>query len=674
MHDTGLATPVWPAAGAALAMLFVRGIAYLPGIFVGSLVANLVTLMRGGPLTSREVAIAASIALGTALGTLVGALIVRRVVGPRPGLTTARQILVFLTLCGPATGAITASIGTMVLLWYGLASASHAALPWFTWWVGDTIGIVVFAPVTMMLLPEQADVWRARRWMIVVPSICALVVALFTVMQNASLIVNQRNLVLRQEAYEAAESLEREVAAHTELLASLASLRSATPFISQEGFANFTRSFLTRHPALQAVSWNPIVKSGQRAAFEAEQRTQPGLADFRITERNAAGELVPAGTRPEYVTVAYIEPLAENKAALGFDVYSNPVRADAIDRAHRLGVLQATAPIELVQDTGRLQGVLMFLPIQGTDGETEGFAVGVYRMNDLLAGAVGDAQWKDWNFTITDATDSQRPTLLADRLVDKDRSAPASQAAAVIAKRVDIGGRTWTFQAWPGQVVLDGLPPATPILLIAGMLLIAFLLEAFLLLVTGLERHWRSHAASSSYAAHHDDLTGLPNRRGFFEQLRRLQATREESRANGAADYCHILMFLDLDGFKHVNDRAGHDAGDEMLRQVARALRSAARSGDRIARIGGDEFAILCLDCPPERGLEIAIAAQRAVEATSISWHGVRYAVGVSIGLTEVVPTSSMSIDDLLGEADDACYDAKRAGRNTVRRFAAASV
>lgn len=670
-RGTGLASPVWPAAGVAFALVFVRGAAYLPGVFIGSVATNLPALLRGAHGDGVEIAIASAIAAGAALGALAGSLIVRRAVGRRPPLTNASQILVFLVLAGPLTGAITASISTTVLLAGGVISQAQAPLSWFTWWIGDTIGIVVFAPIVMMLLPEQADVWRGRQWKIAVPSIVVLVVAVFTVLQNAGLIIDQRSMVFRQEAHDATESLERELTTHTELLAGVAGLRSASQYVSQEEFASFTRPFLTRHRALQAVSWNPIIKAGQRAAYEAEQRSQPALADFRITERSASGELVPAGARPEYVTVGYIEPLAANKPALGFDVYSSPVRADAIDRARRLGTLQATAPVELVQETGTQQGVLIFLPTQGTSREVEGFAVGVYRMTDLLLGAVGDPKWKAWNFALTDATDNDHPLLLAERVAEGDNPGQGLSNPAAITRRMEFGGRVWNFTAWPSQALVAALPPATPMLLLSGTLAIVFLLEAFLLLVTGHERRWRSHAVNSSYAAHHDDLTGLLNRRGFFEHLRMMQTAREELHAVGAAEYSHALMFLDLDGFKPVNDRAGHDAGDEMLRQVAQALKLSARAANAVGRIGGDEFAILVHDCTPERGVEIATAVQRAVAGRSISWHGVRYSVGVSIGLTGIVPASTMSIDDLLRQADEACYGAKHAGRNTVRVFEA---
>ena len=661
VRDTGLAAPIWPAAGVAFALVYVRGAAYLPGVVAGSLLTNIPALMHDGVITGTEIALSIAISLGAALGALVGALLVRKAIGPHPLLMQAREILLFLLLGGLVTSAITASVGTTVQVLGGVVPSGAATLTWLTWWVGDAIGIIVFAPICMMVMPEQADVWRSRRWKIIGPSIIVITVALVAIMQNASLITDQRNLVLRQQAYDAAAELESELRTHTELLNSVTSLRHASDFVSQQEFRTFTASFLARHPDLQAVAWDPIVPGDQRAAFESGMRQQPGLANFQVTERNAAGELVPAASRPEYVPVAYIEPLATNAPALGFDVYSNAVRADAIDRASRLAAPQVTAPVDLVQEVGGQKGVLMFVPSYAASGELEGYAVGVYRLNDLLAGAIGNPKWQDWNFTLSDTTPGSQPTVLGERMVDGTTDGPTPTTPAVIAKEFEFGGRTWSFEAWPSESVVEALPPATPMLLLLGTLLIALLLEAFLLLVTGTERHWRSRADSSSYAAHHDELTGLLNRRGFFREL--------EAANESVSDSSHVLMFLDLDGFKPVNDEAGHDVGDELLRSVASSMRAAVRDDDVVARIGGDEFAIVVFNCPMERGQAIAESIQRAVSGTIVTWHGQRFSVGASIGLTQLAPDDAMSVDDWLRQADEACYDAKHAGRNTVRVY-----
>lgn len=154
--------------------------------------------------------------------------------------------------------------------------------------------------------------------------------------------------------------------------------------------------------------------------------------------------------------------------------------------------------------------------------------------------------------------------------------------------------------------------------------------------------------------ADHDPLTGLLNRRGFMEGLRRELRRMERNGEYGA------LLLLDLDNFKVVNDSAGHPAGDQVLRTTADLLRRRLRVTDVIGRLGGDEFAALVLNVTPRQAHEIADETAEAVRAQSIITAGdVRLEVTASIGVVAIDGTSEESEDDLLAAVDRAMYRAK---------------
>lgn len=167
-----------------------------------------------------------------------------------------------------------------------------------------------------------------------------------------------------------------------------------------------------------------------------------------------------------------------------------------------------------------------------------------------------------------------------------------------------------------------------------------------------------------SYQATHDALTGLINRREFE---RRLSAALEGAR-DGEAH--HVLCFIDLDHFKEVNDTSGHLAGDALLREAAKLMREAVRDSDTVARVGGDEFALLLPGCPLDKGRQIADDLARAVGTHRFVWKDRIHAIGASVGLVELARGSG-SVEEVLAAADSACYVAKKRGDGNVAVYSA---
>lgn len=162
-----------------------------------------------------------------------------------------------------------------------------------------------------------------------------------------------------------------------------------------------------------------------------------------------------------------------------------------------------------------------------------------------------------------------------------------------------------------------------------------------------------------TWRATHDALTGLTNRAEFEVRL------AHSLRLAQSDDRQHVLLFIDLDEFKAVNDTAGHAAGDDLLCQVASVLEDCVRSHDTVARLGGDEFAILLEDCPVEHGSLVAKKVCELVDNYRFHHDTHRYRIGTSIGVV-AIEANSASPDLLMQAADSACYAAKTAGRNRI--------
>jgi diguanylate cyclase (GGDEF)-like protein/PAS domain S-box-containing protein len=166
-----------------------------------------------------------------------------------------------------------------------------------------------------------------------------------------------------------------------------------------------------------------------------------------------------------------------------------------------------------------------------------------------------------------------------------------------------------------------------------------------------------------AYQAKHDALTGLINRREFENRLNEaLQAARVDPSLR------HVLLYLDLDQFKVVNDTCGHQAGDRLLKQLTGVLQARIRTSDLLARLGGDEFGVLLADCTLDSAQRIAESLRQAIRDFRFAWEDRVLNVGVSIGMAEIDGEAN-TLDDVLSAADVACYSAKDSGRNRVQTY-----
>lgn len=167
----------------------------------------------------------------------------------------------------------------------------------------------------------------------------------------------------------------------------------------------------------------------------------------------------------------------------------------------------------------------------------------------------------------------------------------------------------------------------------------------------------QAHAAATL-----DPVTNLLNRRGFVTQSEQAIA-----RAARSGDMISIA-YIDLDGFKRINDAYGHRAGDTCLAEVARTIQNSARSGDIVGRLGGDEFAMLM----PHLSADHAGGAMERVRAGLVGLgRRQRWPISGSFGVISLVPDDGTDVETLIAQADEAMFRAKRAGKNCVERIAA---
>lgn len=172
----------------------------------------------------------------------------------------------------------------------------------------------------------------------------------------------------------------------------------------------------------------------------------------------------------------------------------------------------------------------------------------------------------------------------------------------------------------------------------------------------------RKHKERQAWEASHDLLTGLFNRREFEK---RVSNAIEETNLNGQP---FVVCYMDLDRFKIINDSCGHSAGDDVLKQLSTIMQTQVRESDTLARIGGDEFGLLLEGCDDDKGRLIANTLLSEIEDFQFYWQNQIYTLGISIGLTCIV-NDTFSYEEVISQADSACYWAKEQGRHRVCQF-----
>ncbi|MCL4316433.1 MAG: EAL domain-containing protein [Gammaproteobacteria bacterium] len=470
--------------------------------------------------------------------------------------------------------------------------------------------------------------------------------------------------------------VERRMNRYIGALEGVRALYSASQSVERHEFHTYVQSLnLPLHySGLAAIQYTPSVTPATLSDFEARLEAAE-LGEFKAWDM-AGGRGGALRAAEEYLPVEFIEPFTP--LALGFDVSSDTANHEALRRARDEGLPALSSKIpRLVEGPADQPGFLLFVPIYRNGAPLDslaerraalqGYVSGVFHASDMLRGIYDDQTHPHIDFEVFDGAALTREALL----YDDDNSAHAldssHQASFATARTLIIAGRTWTlyfsilpeFDAGPGNKL--------PLLILAGGVALSLLLFWVIWLqVKGRAEAERISAELHESQAHltesalllrhqalHDALTNLPNRALLEDRL-------QQTLLAGARDLKPLaLLIMDLDRFKEVNDTLGHQAGDQLLQQIAQRLQNALRKSDTIARLGGDEFAVLLPGVDAEGAVRTARTMLNSLEPP-FPIEGQMLDARASIGIA-LSPAHGTDTATLLRHADIAMYTAKRA-------------
>lgn len=355
------ATPIWPAAGIALAALLLGGKKVLPGLFLGSLFAQTFSFFDGSSTETLTNSCITGIvvSIGSCLQALSAVWLINRFVGKQDLLIKDVRIIRFLLLGGPVACVVTATVGTAMLGAIHAISATDLWSNWLTWWIGDTMGVLVFTPLLLIFFAKPRAIWQSRRNCVAYPLLMLLVLVVIIFHYTKQEEEQWIKAVFNQQTSLLDNNLSHELNTHLTINKELKSFFDNSQVVTPEEFRQFTKTLLNLHSSVQALEWIPRISDQQRANFE-KLWERPVL----IRELGAHNKMVRAAQRPEYFPITFVEPLQDNEErALGFDIATNPVALQALLKAGSSGQTTVTAKLKLIQDLEKTQGIVIYSPV-----------------------------------------------------------------------------------------------------------------------------------------------------------------------------------------------------------------------------------------------------------------------------------------------------------------------
>ena len=467
---------------------------------------------------------------------------------------------------------------------------------------------------------------------------------------------------------ESVSAIEQRVAAYEQMLRGVQGLLVTSGLHNRQAFHEYVETLQldANFSGIEAIGIAPRVLLQDKVAHEAAMRRLGSVA-YTIHPDSQNEVVAPVIQREPYI--------APDRAPLGLDLWADPVRRLAMEKARDSGMAAITSKVQLAIDapTQKAPSFIMYLPIFAHDQPHEtlaqrrahliGWVYAAFHMSDFMASLYGK-QSSGLALAIYDDVASDPSALLYRSTEDASTASTTVNHSLSAREYMVVAGHNWTltlhmlseFENRFGRDV-------AAVIAVAGVVLSLTLAWLAWVLVTGRARALRLAAQMTEelrHMAQHDTLTHLPNRALFSDRLH-----QELARAQRHGDHFAVI-FLDLDNFKPVNDRFGHAVGDLLLRQVAQRLQASMRAVDTVGRLGGDEFVVLMAelrDADAVLGLaEMIRAALRqpfVVESQTLL-------ISCSMGIA-VYPQDGKDELSLTKSADVAMYRAKSCGGDHVR-------
>ncbi|PTU31650.1 hypothetical protein CJD38_10050 [Stenotrophobium rhamnosiphilum] len=460
----GYATAIFPPAGIAASAVLVAGASTLPWIFAGSLILNLwVGFDAANQANVIGIEAALLIAAVSTLQAAIGGTVLRRALGWPAAMDHEKPLGQFVLLT-PLICLISASGSIFGLKSLGLISEDSIVSSWITWWIGDSLGVLVMLPLCLILTGEPRALWRSRAAPVGLPIVIGLILFVVIFVRFSAWERGQSLLEFNMISQQVSDRVQMRLEAQEVLLEQAEGFLGGDEPVTRESFKRYIEKTLVRYPMVKAMEWVPRVTAVERSDYESHHGLE--IREFPNNSLRSRRAL----DRAVHYPITFIEPQFGNETVLGFD-WVTRIGLPALNAATRAQRAFITAPMQLIQDKGRANaspGVLIISPVRG-GANGPGFVASVLRVHEFIESALPAAA-----------------DQLSLRLIDTDAKSflydSIGNAEAVFETELNFGGRHYLFQTIPTPAYLQTHRAWQSWgVLVLGLIFIALLASALLL-------------------------------------------------------------------------------------------------------------------------------------------------------------------------------------------------
>lgn len=446
---------VWLPTGLAYIGMMVWGIRCWPGVFIGAFTLGFYSTNAVGGIAETIV-----IAVSATLQAMVSLVVTKKYFSYRQPVTSDANLLKTLVYAGPISCTIVATAYVIIKILLGRISTSEVFEEWLLWWSADSLGIIIGAPLLLMLwpsaLPEKTQQAAYKRLFLPLMAIAALFLA--GNVGFAYIEKDKAKISSRQTLLEAMSPIARKTIESIGLLRNVAQLFTTSELVTREEFGEFTK-LITENPAVKAVDWAPRIDRSKKSAFEAEiseyMKSEVKVRDFPMLYQDPAPR-----NRPVYYPIQFTQPTANEVSLLGMDHASaNDRRQAMVDAINNKKITEVK-----VESLHRSKdpALLVFLPVPEGYGRNRrmsidvlplegksirGFVVGVYDLSLLFKDLLETANQKNTYVRVVDYSSGTNPTTLLSNFPDAgvDQVAVSEIHLSGIKWRMDVApiGKVW---------------------------------------------------------------------------------------------------------------------------------------------------------------------------------------------------------------------------------------